>query len=295
MPFSSEQIIFLINPNSGRENHKKILTALKQADKSISYYISKSKEDLNSFFSNLNKQFKVVVICGGDGTVNSILKYAINTDLVFAVLPTGSGNGFAREMGYTKQVDKFLAILKRGEIRKIDVVKINNDYCCNIAGIGFDSFIAQQFDQSGKRGLITYVNETLKGFFKYTDFNATVIADDNQLQGNYFMLTIANTRQFGNNVIIAPMALPNDGLIDLVAIKKFPKIIMPLLIFKLLSKKGKNSKYIQYMRAREIVIKTNYKLYHIDGEPRINKNSKLNFYVEGKMNIIDANKKVPSH
>ncbi len=289
MSFSSEQIIFLINPNSGNEKHENILAELKLADSNVYYHINKRKEDLESFFANLKKQFKVVVVCGGDGTVNSILKHAINTDLVFAVLPTGSGNGFAREMGYAKQIDRLLAQVKKGVAREIDIVKVNDHYCCNIAGIGFDSFIAKQFDQSGKRGLISYVNETLKGFLKFKHFDATINADDICLEGTYFMLTIANTRQFGNNVIIAPMAVPDDGLMNLVAIKRFPKILMPLIVLKLLSKKGRNSKYIQYLSARKIEIKANYKIYHVDGEPIIKKqNTLLSLKVASKINMIQT-------
>lgn len=290
MSFSPEQIIFLINPNSGKGNYKEIIAALNKADNTIDYYISKSKDDLESFFSNLKIQYKVVVICGGDGTVNSILKYAINTDLIFAVLPNGSGNGFAREMGYVKQIDKLLAIIKKGETRKIDVLKVNDDYCCNIAGIGFDSFIAQQFDQSGKRGLISYVRETLKGFFKFPQMHARIVADGIHIEGNFFMLILANTRQFGNNAIIAPNALPDDGLVDLVAIKSFSKPIVPLIALKLLSKKGKNSKYIKYLKVRNIEITTDYELYHIDGEPRINYNTTLSTKVGTTMNVIHANK-----
>lgn len=290
MSFSPEQIIFLINPNSGRGKYTKTLAELRKADNSIHYHLSKSKVDLESFFSTLNKQIKVVVICGGDGTINSVLKHAINTDLIFAVLPTGSGNGFAREMGFTKQINKLLANIKRGNTRKIDVLKINDDYCCNVSGIGFDSFIAKRFDESKDRGLITYVIESLNGFFKFQHFNATITADNTCIEGNYFMLTMANTRQFGNNVIVAPNAQPDDGLIDLVAIKKFPKIITPLIVFKLLSRKGRNSKYIQYLRAKEVTIKTDYKLYHIDGEPLTKNNSTLTTRIETTINMIDATK-----
>lgn len=289
MSFSTDQIIFLINPNSGGEKQKKIIADLKNTDDVIHFYISKSKDDLASFFSTLNKQFKVVVVCGGDGTVNSVLKYAINTDLIFAVLGTGSGNGFAREMGYSTKINKLLATIKKGKTRKIDVLKLNDDYCCNMAGVGFDGFIAEQFDKSGKRGLISYVTETLKGFLKFQHFSAAIIADDNRMEGNYFMLNIANTKQFGNNIIIAPNAQPNDGLIDLVVIKQFSKLITPIIILKLLSKKGGNSKYIQYIRAKKVAIKTNYKFYHVDGEPLTNPNNLLltaNFVAT--INVIQA-------
>lgn len=286
MPYSIQETLFFINPYSGSGNYKKIIASLKKEDKNINYHISTGKSSLNDFFLNIANKYKVIVICGGDGTINSILPYTKNSHLVFAVLPNGSGNGFAREMAYSKNVEKMLATIKRGEIRKIDVVTVNNNYCCNLAGIGFDSYIADRFDKSGKRGLITYILESIKGFLKYPQINAQIQADDTILEGRYFMLTIANTRQFGNNAIIAPNANPSDGLLDLVAIKSFPKRLTPFIILKIMGKQGKNSKYISYLKANEITIKSDFGLYHVDGEAIKETNTTLIARIEHTMNVL---------
>ena len=289
MSYSYDHITFLINPKSGHRKSIEIKKALQKAEPAISYFILKNKDDLQQFFSSLHKNIKVVVICGGDGTVNSVLEFAVHSNLVFVVFPGGSGNGFAREMGYTKDIGKLLKIIKRGKTKEIDILKVNNNYCVNLAGIGFDSFIAHKFEKSNRRGLFSYVRETIKGFFEFDFFNAVIQADNTSLQGNYFMLSLANTRQFGNNVIIAPQAIPNDGYIDLVVIKKFPKIYVPILVLKLLSKKGKDSKYIRYIRAKEISITSDYLPYHIDGEPLRNAtNTTLNAHIETIINMIDS-------
>lgn len=289
MSFTTDETLFLINPNSGKGNYKKIIASLKKTDSNVNYQICKSKEDLPCFFSSIDKKYKVLVICGGDGTVNSILPYTKNTKLIFAVLPNGSGNGFAREMGYVKNVITMLAMINKGAVRKIDVVKINNSLFCNIAGIGFDSYIAQQFDTNGKRGLTTYVLESLKAFFKYTSLQLTIDADNLRFEGRFFMLTIANTRQFGNNAIIAPAALPDDGLLDLVMIKDFPRLLTPLVVFQILKRKNKDSKYIQYIKAKNVLIKTDYTCYHVDGEPVKTNKNKLEAKVVNSMAIINSN------
>ena len=83
-----------------------------------------------------------------------------------------------------------------------------------------------------------------------------------------YVLTIANTRQFGNNAFIAPEAKPNDGIIDLVLIKPFPKILGPLFIIRLFTKRINRSKYVIHIKTdREITIETDETRFHIDGEP----------------------------
>jgi diacylglycerol kinase family enzyme len=83
-----------------------------------------------------------------------------------------------------------------------------------------------------------------------------------------FVLTIANTRQFGNNAFIAPDARPNDGIINIVLIKPFPKILGPAFIIRLFTKKLKESKYVKHIKTdKEVVIQTDETRFHIDGEP----------------------------
>jgi diacylglycerol kinase family enzyme len=83
-----------------------------------------------------------------------------------------------------------------------------------------------------------------------------------------FVLTVANTRQFGNYAFIAPAARPNDGIIDLVLIKPFPKILGPLFIIRLFTKRINKSKYVRLIKTdKEIVIQTDETRFHIDGEP----------------------------
>lgn len=286
MPFTTDQIIFLINPHSGATKRKGILNQLQFLEPNLHYYMCKSPDHLQSFFSTLMPQFKVVVVCGGDGTVNSVLPYANNSNLLFSVIPTGSGNGFANEMGYTKRVDKQLEIIKSGKFKEIDVLKVNEEYSCNISGMGFDAHTAHKFDQSNKRGLTTYLYEAFKGFMTFKSFSASVKVNTSQHRTDYFMLCFANTRQFGNNIIVAPNAKANDGLIDLVMIKKFPKILTPWLLFCFFVLKGKNSNYINYQQVRELEVCSSNPYYHIDGEPRLNSSETLKVGVAGKMNVI---------
>jgi YegS/Rv2252/BmrU family lipid kinase len=288
MSFTIADTLFLINPNSGKRNSQKMIARLQKADRNVNFMICKSKNELSQLFARIDKKYKVLVICGGDGTINSILPYTKNSNLIFAVCPNGSGNGFAREMGFSTKIEKLFTSIKKGATKKIDVIKLNDSYFCNVAGVGFDSYIADKFDKNGKRGLITYAIESIKALFSYTQIYAEIKAGETVFTDSFFMLTLANTRQFGNNITIAPNANPGDGLIDLVAIKSFHKILAPLIILKILCKKGKNSKYIHYLKAKEITIKTEYNTFHVDGEPIKKEEPILRAKIENAMLVLDA-------
>ena len=84
------------------------------------------------------------------------------------------------------------------------------------------------------------------------------------------MLTIANTRQFGSNAFIAPDARPNDGIIDIVLIRPFPKILAPIFIYRLFAGTMKGSRYVQYIKTdKPFTIQTEETRFHVDGEPVI--------------------------
>ncbi len=83
------------------------------------------------------------------------------------------------------------------------------------------------------------------------------------------MISIANTRQFGNNAIISPQSKPDDGIFELVLVKPFPFYLYPSFIFRMFTNTLKASKYIDYIPVRnQVEIISDFKYYHIDGEPK---------------------------
>ena len=206
---------------------------------------------------------------GGDGTVHTVAEQLVGSNKILGVLPIGSGNGFAKEFGFKMNVRSLLSDIKRADSMDIDVIEINDKLCLNVAGIGLDSFVAHSFNNLKLRGFLPYVWLTFKTFLLLRPFHATIKCDGEEIiSENLFVLTIANTRQFGNNAFIAPEARPNDGMIEIVLIKPFPKILGSLFIIRLFTKKINKSKYVRHIKTdKEIVIETAETRFHIDGEP----------------------------
>ena len=280
----NKDILFIINPNSGRKNAEKLLSQVKEFSNDFSVIITSDKKYFKKVLREKIENFKLFVLVGGDGTVNSAVKYFINReDKILAVYPTGSGNGFARELGYKPSLKKLLQAIENPETVNIDVLQIGKQFCINVAGIGFDSFVAHQFHQQKGRGLKNYILATLKSVFLFKPFDATIIVNDQKIEGKYQMISIANTRQFGNNAFISPKSKPDDGVFELVLVKPFPFYLYPAFIIKMFRGTLQESKYIHFVKVSDRVkIKSDFGFYHIDGEPKI---------LKGKLNIaISASK-----
>jgi diacylglycerol kinase (ATP) len=261
--------LFILNPTAGVQPVRFILSAeLQRRKHELSYFKSLSIDESGSQIKKSFENYDIFVAAGGDGTVRSVASQLVGTNKILGVLPMGSGNGFAREFGFRPNIPSLLKDIKKAESLPIDIIEINNLLCLNAAGIGLDSFVAHSFDKLGTRGLWSYVYVTFKNFIRLKPVRVTIRLDGETITDDLFTLTIANTRQFGNNAYIAPEAKPNDGIIDIVLVRPFPKIKAPLIVYRLFRGTLNKSKYVRYIKTdKPFSIQTDETKFHIDGEP----------------------------
>ncbi len=287
----NKDILFIINPNSGRKKAEKLLIKIKKFNPEFAAIITSDKKDFKKELTEKVENFKLFVLVGGDGTVNSAIRFFIdNHDKILAIYPAGSGNGFARELGYKPSLEKLMQALKKPEVVNIDVLEINDRLCINVAGIGFDSYVAHQFHQQKGRGLKNYILSTIKSVFTFHPFEAKIISDGSEITGKYQMISIANTRQFGNNAFISPQSKPDDGIFELVFVKPFPFYLYPSFVFRMFTNALKASKYIDYISVKnhaEII--SGFKKYHIDGEPKKSSGNISVKLLETKISFLKIN------
>jgi len=261
-----ERVAFIINPFSAKKNYQPFLNELKNKVQNPLYYISESILGTDDFIQTHFDEVDFFVAIGGDGTISTVAKQLINTEKVLAIFPAGSGNGFSNETQFSKNLDELLDKLKAKKSRKIDTFTVNDRLSINVSGTGFDGKVVKEFEKTN-RGFKNYIKVSLKTFFNYKPIKLKFF-DENykQYNGKYLMVNIANTRQFGNNAYIAPMASKSDGLVDMVLVKKFPLTYSPLFAFRMFTKKLKEDDYITYLPVLEIEFKVNTKNWHLDGE-----------------------------
>jgi len=213
------------------------------------------------------KKFDLVFAVGGDGTVNEVAQGLVNSEVTMGILPKGSGNGLARHLGIPMNIDQALNLLSSLRREKIDTMLINEKLSVNVSGIGFDAHIAGLFGKNGKRGLVNYVKLAMLQYSGFKEFPLEVTLDGAIFHRDVFMLCIANSSQFGNNVRIAPNASVSDGWMDVCFIKKVPFISLPGFSKKVLMGEIQKSKYTEIKQAKKMTIDMPTPCaYHIDGE-----------------------------
>lgn len=227
-----------------------------------------------------NEGFTDIVIAGGDGTINQIASHLLNINVSVGIIPIGSGNGLALAAKIPKNSSKALDIIFKGNTTIIDAFFINEKFSCMLCGVGFDAQVAHDFSQQPKRGLATYVKQTLKNFIKATPYQFDITIDGKTFSTDAYFISIANSNQFGNNFTIAPKASLHDGLLDIVIVKKMNKARMIWAVLQQLRTKevdrweegmdsySNRKKEVLYFQTDKLII-NNHQLapLHIDGDP----------------------------
>ncbi len=259
-------VAFIINPFSAKKNYQPFLGELSKKVKNPLYLVSKSLKDTDTFIEKNWENVDVFVAVGGDGTISTVAKKLINTNKILAVFPAGSGNGFSNETNFNKNISRLLEKIEDKKFREIDTFMVNEHFSINVSGTGFDGKVVKEFEKTD-RGFKNYIKVSIKTFFNYKPIKIKFLEENyKQYNGKYLMLNIANTRQFGNNAYIAPMASKSDGLVDLVLVKKFPLYYSPFFAYRMFTKRLKNDDYVSYLPVSEIEFEVNTRNWHIDGE-----------------------------
>jgi YegS/Rv2252/BmrU family lipid kinase len=164
----------------------------------------------------------VVCAWGGDGTVNEIACALVSGSVPLAIIPAGSGNGLARELGIPLAPADALAVAIEGRTHRIDVGEVGGRAFVNLAGIGFDAAIAARFAASARRGFVRYLTIAAAEIGRYRPKRYTLRIGGRVEEHRAWMIVLANARQYGNGAVIAPRARPDDGRLDLVIVHDQP-------------------------------------------------------------------------
>jgi YegS/Rv2252/BmrU family lipid kinase len=213
---------------------------------------------------------RLVLAWGGDGTINEVASALAFQDVPFGIVPAGSGNGLARELGVDHSPARAIADALRAEPRRMDLGEINERVFVNIAGIGFDAYVADAFDRrgSGRRGLAGYVGIGVRAIGTYVPQRYAVTIGQTRFESRAILVTIANSEQFGNGARIAPGARVDDGLLDLVVVEERARWRTLLQLPRLFNGKADRIPGCTIRRIDRARIESETPmLFHVDGEP----------------------------
>ncbi|MGB1205902.1 MAG: diacylglycerol/lipid kinase family protein [Chitinophagales bacterium] len=235
----------VVNPQSGSGRGKKFWK--KKAEKKLIKANIAYQAKLTTYQGHaivlvteaIRNGFRKIIAVGGDGTYNEVVngiflqQHTKTEHITLAVLAIGTGNDWIKTMNIPKNVDKAIDIIQHGVPYMQDIGlasyhkkgKKYQRYFLNVAGIGFDAYIAQNIEASGKRfGKFSYLTELILGMFKYKNSLIHIKNETVDTEERIFMMAVGLCQYFGDGMRIAPNAIPNDGLFDITLIKDVTKM-----------------------------------------------------------------------
>lgn len=269
------KIRFIVNPISGHhairpeDLQAKILARFEHTEVCFTQRPGHATELAQEAAEN---EYDAVVAVGGDGTVNETARGLVHTQTALGIIPRGSGNGFAREIGMMGSLNQALDKLKVAIVQACDVGFANGELFLNVAGIGLEAAVAWKFKEqtaNGKRGMFRYFKLGAHLFLNYKPPLIRVTLNGKEHCWAPLTLAFANNRQYGSNFIIAPKAAIADGKLDMVIVSNLPKYQVVAALPFFFMGQVPPFKLTATAQLQSAVIESNQEiLYHIDGEPR---------------------------
>lgn len=269
---SKKHVVFIINPRSGVERQKEIQEAIDtRLDHSrFSHEIvhtEYAKHGTELAAAAAANGAHIVVAVGGDGSVNDIVRGLIGTRARLAIIPKGSGNGIARTLNIPLDVQEAIEVINKDNAKAMDMAFANDELFVSNAGVAFDALIAKKFARSKRRGLVMYSWLVTKHLWMYKEWDWVLKIDGKLLKERAFIVNVANCQQFGYDFKIAPMADNTDGMLDIIVIRRFPKILGGGLVLRAVNGTIHRSKYVKHYRVKEVTIShPKLKLMQTDGD-----------------------------
>jgi diacylglycerol kinase (ATP) len=218
------EILFLVNPQAGggrarRVDWQKVCAFL---DARCRVVMSQSPEEAVRHVSQFCQSGgEVVVVAGGDGSVHAVLPALVNSPTALALLPVGTSNVLARELGTPpgrKAVSGCLQALQTGTLRRMDVGIVNGIPFVLMASTGFDAYVLPRVSEEMKKrwGVFAFIWTGLRELRHYQPTRYRVIGQAGEEELEAVMLVVSNTSRYGWFTQIAPSARTDDGELDIV-------------------------------------------------------------------------------
>lgn len=294
-----KKICFIVNPISGTTGKKDIVGLIPKHFREPDFhaeikYTQRPKHATELAARAVDEGFDIVVAVGGDGTVNEVARSLVHTSAALGIIPCGSGNGLARHLAIPTNTMKAIKILQEANVQKLDYGKLNEHFFFCTCGVGFDAFVSDKFAQSGKRGLLSYVENTLVEGVRYKPEEYELEVDGERQQFKAFLIACGNASQYGNNAYITPEASMSDGLIDVTVMEPFGLISAPQILLQMFNKSLNENSHIRTFRCKNLkIFRQKPGVVHYDGDPvMIEGDLNISMVEKGINMVINANGKV---
>ena len=219
-----QQAVLIVNTQSrrGQEWFEKTKETLEsQGMELLSHYAVRDAARVPQLTRQaIENQVPLVIVGGGDGTLSAVVRYFVNSNSVMGVMPLGTGNQFARDLGIVADVNEACRVLTEGRIAAVDVGIAGDDYFLSVATIGLTTLIAQSLTKESKRklGRFAYAAALFKALRQMRRFEATITTDTGTQTVQTMQIVIGNGRFHAGPFPLAPDANITDGILIVYAL-----------------------------------------------------------------------------
>lgn len=273
--------VLIINPLSGHGRHQVQIDAhtalahevLTARGLSVTIRLTTRAGDARTFAQEaVAAECDLVVVWGGDGTINEAASALIHTDVPMGIVPAGSGNGLASDLLIPFDARAALHLAATGRTRAIDAGQVDDCVFFNIAGVGIDAVIAARFNTRGlqQRGLAAYFQLSAAELLRYRCQTYEIAIEQERVEQRAMLVAFANGRQYGNRLLIAPGARLDDGLLEVVIVEPLPLIAIAWRLPSLFRGTLQPGRGVTMRAAKEVRLRAAGAIpFHVDGEPRL--------------------------
>ncbi|NDW11021.1 diacylglycerol kinase family protein [Dysgonomonas sp. 520] len=266
-----KKIYVIINPVSGTKSKKEI-------PEKVATHFDQHKYEIHIFLTGyaghateiavkaVKDKVDCVIAVGGDGTVNEVAKALVNTDVVFGIVPSGSGNGLARELHIPLNTTKAIEILSENNVKTIDYGVANGEIFFCTCGVGFDALISEKALEQSSRGKLMYAQSIISSLINFKPQKYKITTENGTFEDKAFLVTCANASQYGNDAFIAPHADICDGKMNLAIVRPLSVIEVPQAAIQIFTKNiDNNAKVTELLTSEATIEREEEGVMHLDG------------------------------
>lgn len=228
--------LFVINPASGGRDKNELLSAIGahfNGNGSKSEIFNTTGENDSERLDERIKQARpdVVVISGGDGTINEMTNVLLEYGIPTGIIPMGSANGLATELGITDE--NAIDTIQNGLARKLDVISVNDQIMVHMADMGLNATLVKRYEEEGRRGFLGYAISALKELPALDEsFQVEIEFDGQKISATTKFLVIANARMYGTGYEVNPRANIGDRKVELCIMRDLLPDLIPAELFE---------------------------------------------------------------
>ncbi len=263
--------LVLVNPAAGRGHTRRTLERVRRlcAELGADVEDTASVEDAQQRARQAAEAGCARVIAvGGDGTAHYVLNALAGTGTALGLIPIGSGNDLARNLGLPRDAEAAARLALTGPVRRVDLARVAGRWYACVASFGLDSHANRIANQHTRlRGTAIYIYAMLRTLFEWHMPQVNITSDGGEFRGPMMLAAVANAASYGGGMRIAPRASMADGLLDLCLVRDMSRLKLLRCFPEVFSGKHLRHPEVTYFQATRVRVEADRPLdIFADGE-----------------------------